>query len=309
MNADLLENYVKGSIIGLMVGDALGFPYSDWEQIPTEPEMIEGPAAEPPGCYQAPSALALCTMANINEFGGINPHDLIEKFHDFLIAGYMAPYGDVDECSDISEATVEAIKKFTTGMPPDRSGSRDADNECLTRMLPIGLWYSTESVDALIKAAHQSCIITHGTVECQVACAAYCMLVRNMLLQKSEKVFEFLADFYKTTKLPEYAQELDNLKAWRTKNRVTGGRGIQDCFWSAWKSHTLYERDYQFCVYAAVQMGNDANSTAAVAGSYSALSNGLNDIPQRWLSTVALTAEVMETISSFTNKVIARVTD
>jgi ADP-ribosyl-[dinitrogen reductase] hydrolase len=312
IDAEQLESFVKGAIMGHLIGDALGYPYSFRENLPEVIDMIPGPSGEQAGSYQAPGALSLCTIANINEFGGIQLHDLMEKFHDFLIAGYLAPHNDIDQCADISPVTVEAIKKHTNGMPPDRCGSKkedQCDNECLTRMLPIGLFYATEPVDKLIDTAHQVCAITHARVEHQVACTLYVMLVRNLLLQKAEKVFDFLEDYYKTTKRREHAEAVIELKGWKSEKQQTGGKQVQDCFWSAWKAYTLFERDYRFCVTSAIQMGNDANSTACVAGGLSALTNGLGDIPTPWLNSIALTSEVMEAVMTFTDKIVSRMTN
>ncbi len=159
----------------------------------------------------------------------------------------------------------------------------------------------------MVDAVHRATEMTHNTVIAQVASSAYCLLIRNILLQKGEKVFDFLEDYYRTVKKDEHAEKLVYLKNWKTSHRPNGSSEVENCFWSAWQAYSLYERDFRLCLYSAVQMGNNANATASVAGSFAGLSNGLEDIPQRWLSTIALSPEVMDTITTFTNTVVNRI--
>jgi len=307
MNAEELESIIKGSIVGHMIGDALGHPYSYKRKVsPAAIDMIESSSGEPPGAYQAPASLSLCTMASINDLHDINPTDILEKFNDFVIAGYL---GAEDYCTDISEITIRAVKNSTNGMPPDKCGiSEDNDNEALARILPVALFNATDSIEVLVSNVHEVASITHRHIMSQVVCSIYCLLIRNILLQKTEKVFEPLLDYYRTIKMENHAEATMSLLNWKDDHSHTGSDTVEDCFWSSWQIFSSFSGDYRACVTEAVSLGNDANSCGAVTGSLAALNNGLSDIPTKWLDTIILSPEVMETVNTFTELVLNKIT-
>lgn len=292
-NADHFELFVKGSIIGHLIGDALGHSYNfDKDKEPSD--------------YTALGSLSLCTMANINEYDGIDRKDLIEKFYDLYIGGYLS--SDI-ECHDLGPISAEALKKYSNGMPVDRCGAKEEssnDSDCLARMLPIGLYYANENIGVLISKSHEICQITHAHIMSQVCCAVYCLMIRNFLLQKSEKVFESLNNYYNEEGWDEYKDQLNMLRTWRDNNECKGTNRIEDCFWSAWQSFSKNENDYSLAVAATLELGNDRNATTAIVGSLTALRNGLNNIPARWLRTIKLSSEVMEIIIKFVDSVVSR---
>jgi len=303
------ESRIKGAIVGLLIGDALGYPYSG-KKVPIQKvDFAYGPDGEDPGTYQGASSLALCTMASICECHGIMADDIVEKFNDFLIAGYL---GSSEDCSDLSEVTIAAIKNYNNGMPPDRCGIKeDNDNECLARILPVALECATDSIDVLVDRIHHVCKITHAQEISEVTCAIYGLIIRTIIQQKPEKVFDLLEDYYKTKKMENYVKAIKDLKSWRNGDTIlqeeATGRSISDCFWSAWAAYSKFEDDYSLCVRSAISFGNDANSTGAVAGGLSGLVNGIEGIPNEWLRTLILPSEAMGVIQSFTDRVVSRI--
>ena len=304
--SEYLELFVKGAVIGHLIGDALGYPYEGvGNLVQYDIEMIAGKHGEPLGTWTAASGFMLATIANINEYDGIELDDLMEKFNDVYLGGYLMCDG---ECKDISYTTSGAIGNFTNGIPLDKCALvDDTDNDCLLRMLPIGLFYATAPVDDLITKAHAVCSLTHSTVLCQTTCAAYCLIIRNILLQQAEKALELLNDYYKVKDMEEHLVALQILRDYKSQRNPSGRKDICDSFWSAWMCHARNENDYTHCVVDAIHLGNDTNGTATLAGALSGLSNGLNDIPAKWLRGLRLTSEVMEISQVFANQIVQRI--
>lgn len=302
------ELVVKGCIIGHLIGDALGYPYENLENTAQyQIEMVRGKHEEVEGSWSAPGAFSLATMCSINEMEGLDIYDLMEKFNDVYIAGYLCPG---EECRDIGPISTQAIKNFTNGMPPDKCGVtiEPSDNESLSRILPIGLYFAAGSIDELIKNVHYVCRLTHANVLSEVTCSLYCIIIRNLLLQRAEKATELLNDYYLTMNMKNHA---DALKIVIDSKRIkpTGSKHVADSFWSAWQCYSKNEQDYECCLADAVHLGNDTNATAAISGSLSGLSNGLNNIPYRWLQTLKLDSEAMDIIQTFVNSVITKISD
>jgi len=301
---DHAELFIKGSIIGHLVGDALGYPYENASNVMQyQIEMVRGHHEEIEGSWSMPGAFSLATMDSINEYNGLDLDDVMEKFNDVYIAGYLTPN---EECKDLGPITTEAIRNYTNGMPIDRCGvkTETMDNDCLARILPIGLYFATNPINEFVDNVHAVCRLTHANAHCEVTCAAYCMVIRNLLLQRPEKALGLLSDYYRTKKMHEHLRALTSLSEYRDIKNPEGNNHVFDSFWSAWNCHTRNEQNYECCVTDAVYLGNDTNTTAAIAGAISALSNGLNDIPYKWLQTLRINNEVMEITQTFVNSVI-----
>lgn len=297
--AEHAELFIKGAIVGHLIGDALGYPWSGSNQVPDALKMIVAPGGEEPGEYTCHGALSIATIASINECEGIDQDDLMEKFYEVYIGGYMTSDGN---CYDVGKTTSQAINNHSNGMPIDRCGltnEESNDGDALARMLPVALHSCTKPIHTIIDIVHKVCGLTHRHPRSQVVCAAYCLMVRNLLLQKAEKVFDTLLQYYRELNFVDHFESTQNLQQW-TKHHNCSGLMAEDCLWTAWRSFSKYENDFRFTVTEAIQSGFDKNACGAVAGSLAAVANGLNDIPTDWLKTIRLTSEVMEVVMNFT---------
>lgn len=296
------ETRIKGAIIGLLVGDALGFPYQNNPNIEEyEIQMVQGLFGENAGCWQSPGSFSLALISSINEMGRIDYDDIMDKFLDVYLGGHLNPDGD---CKDISHITGESLKNYTNGLPIDRCGSSENnDSDCLFRMLPIALYFSSSSIDIIVDQAHKICAMTHADIENQTCCAALCLMYRNTLLQKAEKVFDTLDDFYKVKELADHRKALANLKAARYNGKT---HNTFEMFWSAWSAYSSHETDFESAIKTAIYRGNDTNGRAAIVGSISGMANGLEQIPENWQETLMLGYEARDIIDQFTNTIVSK---
>jgi len=302
-NTEQLEMFIKGSIMGMLIGDALGYAYQSVTDLPVEIDMISQSSDYPFGAYTSFSATALCTMSSINDCEEIDLPDILDKFNDLLLGSYLAAG---ENCVELSPIMTQALTRYSNGAPPDRCGIWEPkDNECMSRILPVALYCATEPIDKFIDVSHQICQITHSHPKSQICCTLYALIIRNLLLQKAEKIFDVLTAYYNNKDLEEYSEELQTVKQWKADNKCSGTSDIVDSFWSIWSSYSN-NQGYRFVVDSAIRLRNNSCVTAAMSGSIAALSGGLNDIPYRWLHTVLMPSEVMEVIEKFTQSVIGR---
>ncbi len=298
--AERLIYLVKGSIMGHLVGDALGFPYRNLnEEMPDTIDMVEDVERIPAGSYTNVGAMSLCTMANINECKGIDINDLMEKFYDMHVGNYLVAN---EEAMATSETTGQAIKNYSNGIPIDRCAVDADDNQALSRILPIGLFYANENINTLIEKVLLVCRVTHRDLESQICCVLYCLLIRNIFLQKPEKVFDLLEQYLKDEKIDDYWEKFHYIKKWKDSHTCTGGRDVVNSFWSTWSSYTN-NNDFQGAIISAVKLGNDTNVTAALTGGIMGLSKGSNDIPVRWLRRLCLDSEARNIVQCFVETV------
>lgn len=295
---DYTELLIKGAVIGHLIGDSLGYANIAKEKLyPHQVQLVD--SILPAGTYTFKSAQMLAVISSIVDSDGINPEDIAEKLYEIYVGGYLTPDG---ECDDIGLTTVQSVKNHANGMSYNQCGLKEEiynDSECLTRMLGIGLYCANKSVDELILKSHEVCAITHASVKSQVVCALYSLIIRNIYLQKNEKAFELLLDYYKTKEMKEYYDSLQNLKEWKKENTLSGDQTLEDTFWTTWTTFAQYPDDYSDAVSNGLVNSKNRNTIGSLIGSLSGLSNGLNEIPTKWLDKIRLPDEVLILVTEF----------
>ncbi len=251
--------------------------------------------------------MLLCTISSINEMDGIDAEDIMEKFRDFYVAGYMTPEG---ECFQISEAVSQAIKNYSIGMPPDRCGVKDnaaLDNNALARILPIALYCASSSTEEIVRQAHEVTAITHNSPTSQVCSALYALLVRSLVSQKGEKAFDILEEHYKSNNMDSYAYTLSNVKKWVSQGEAKGSSFVIDTFWSAWQCYAKHQTEFQHCMTACFRFGQNGGALGCLAGGLSGLTLGINEIPESWMRELKLDESAAGEISRFAQKVVQQI--
>ena len=221
------KDFVKGAIYGHIIGEAVGFPLKNISVAPKHFDMY-GTSTYPKGSYGDASSMMLCTLAAINECRSISVEDILDMLQDWYVGGFLTIDGD---CIEIKTNVSQALTNYTNGFPPDRCGINEEsqnNNAALLRTLPIALFCSCKSIDDFVENIHQAAKITNPQHDNQVCCVLYGLLVRNMLLDKKEKIFELLEDYYKTKKQKEYSLVLKNILTWRNSNSMKGTENVID---------------------------------------------------------------------------------
>ncbi len=284
------EDKIRGGIIGLLVGDALGVPYEfhDRISIPTFDEIeLEPPAyfrrshaGVPIGTYSDDGAQALCLLASLLECGKFDAED----FADRLVRWFREDYLAVDEMFDVGVQTQRAILNLRKGIAPLAAGPTDEKNNgngSLMRVLPLALWHRGSDLELIADAFDQSAV-THGHLRAKLCCALYCLWARRILENVENAWEKAVATLYEI--FPEGTIENAELETQISpKDTIyeTNGSGyVVDSLRSArW---ACGNETYEKIVKAAISLGNDTDTTACIAGGIAGLKFGLNATPARW---------------------------
>lgn len=292
MNADK----VYSGIMGLVVGDALGVPFEFCQRDTFKAEGMTGYGThnQPPGTWSDDSSMTLATLKSLALNKGINPDDIMARFARWLERGSYTPYGEV---FDIGNATYSAIQRFRGGTPLSRCGGRtafDNGNGALMRILPLAFVPHTRYELRTVAG------LTHAHEISQIACEIYVETAVNLLagMHKHDAVFN--AGGY----WPDCFDRLFWLTSLgREEIRSTGYvvDTLEAALWCLLKTDS-----YRACVLTAVNLGDDTDTIAAVAGGLAGILYGVGGekgIPEEWIEQIARHDEIKQLCERFAQQI------
>lgn len=232
-------------------------------------------AGTPPGTYSDDGAQALVLAASLLAHDGLDLDDFGRRLVDWARSGYCAVDGRV---FDIGMQTSRALRRLEAGASAATSGPGEEwenGNGALMRVLPLALWHFG-SDDELVALARRQSLPTHGHPRSQLCCALYCLWARRLLLAHDADPFGAAAAALR--RIVGADAELELILDPRNAERVGGSGYVVDTIWSA--RHALAQGDsFARVVLAAIMLGNDTDTTAAVAGGLAGVRYGYHDIP------------------------------
>ncbi|MGZ3460533.1 MAG: ADP-ribosylglycohydrolase family protein [Archangium sp.] len=288
------QERIAGGLYGLLIGDALGVPYEFRPPalIP-EPALIEfdpppgysrAHARVPPGTWSDDGTHALCLLASLQDRNGLDLEDLGRRLVNWYELGYMAVDSVVFDVGMQTRAALAELRAGTPALEAGPSDERHNGNGSLMRVLPLALWHQGDDA-ALARDAMLQSRVTHGHMRAQVCCALYCLWARRTLEGSADAWTDAVATF--RALYPEGLEPRKELEWAVRPDSPFPGRGsgyVVDCLRSA--RDCVARGPYERVVKAAISLGDDTDTTAAVAGGIAGLRDGIQAIPERWRSAL-----------------------
>jgi ADP-ribosylglycohydrolase len=284
----------RGSLLGLAVGDALGTTLEFKSPGSFEPihDMVGGgPFGLKPGQWTDDTSMALCLATSLVECGGFDAADQMRRYVRWWREGYLSSTG---RCFDIGNATRDALGRFEQSGDP-LAGSTDphtAGNGSLMRLAPVALAFANDAEKAIQQAAESS-RTTHGAATAVDACRYFASLLVGVLWGRDKK--ELLAPHFCVhkdywTKHPLHT-EVAAVAAGSFKQRkppqIRGtGYVVQSLEAALWAFHST--DNFRDGCLAAVNLGDDADTTGAIYGQLAGAYYGPGQIPASWLEKLTL---------------------
>jgi ADP-ribosyl-[dinitrogen reductase] hydrolase len=298
----------EGALYGSLVGDALGVPveFSHREQRDADPVTdmrAFGTWNQPAGTWSDDGALLLCTAETLID--GTDIERTGAAFVRWMKKGEWAAHGKI---FDIGGATQAALSRIYTGCPASLAGGQDAEsngNGSLMRILPIALRFHSASPDTVSSIAMQFSAITHAHIRSQLACSLYCLFAQRLLAgetiplayQQTLRCFRPIIAGH-----PQEQSHFDRLLSGRlleeprTKIR-SSGYVLDTLEASIWCLH--HHRDFASTVLAAVNLGEDTDTTGCVTGGLAGIHYRISSIPSVWMDTLPRKPELEALFSRF----------
>lgn len=248
----------------------------------------QGPYDLKPGEWTDDTSMALCLATSLTELGRFDPRDQMLRYCQWRDHGYLSSNG---RCFDIGNTVARALRRFNqTGEP--FSGSTEpgsAGNGCIMRLAPVPMFFYPDR-ELAIRMSGESSRTTHGALECVDACRLLgAMLVKALSgAEKEEILFEHGLSDLMTKSIVSIARGDYRHKP---KAEIQGTGYVVRCLEAALCCF-LETNGFKEAILRAANLGDDADTTAAVCGQLAGAYYGESGIPSAWLERLAMREKI-----------------
>jgi ADP-ribosylglycohydrolase len=303
-----VESHFVGSVVGLAVGDALGYPaeFRRRTQLLSEigPDGITdfislkdprfsrpfftGPD-HPPGTFTDDTQMTIAVAESLLDAGRADLDHLMRE-----MGGRFVTWSCSEKNNRAPGATcMEGCGNLARGVHWRDAGVAESKGcGSAMRVAPIGLYYN--DLDQVAEVARASSLLTHGHPAALEAAAAGAIMVALALVgagpeqihaEVIERCCERSADFAASWRkvpallphLPEKVLSKDGLgEGWVAEEAVASA---MYCFWRS-------PDDFREAIHTAINTDGDSDSIGTITGSVIGARLGISAIPASWRDTI-----------------------
>lgn len=277
--SELLARY-QGCLLGLAAGDAVGttVEFRAKDSFPPVTGMEGGgPFHLQAGQWTDDTSMALCLAESLVTCNGFDAKDQMNRYLNWWKWGYLSSTG---HCFDIGMTVASALQKFANDGEPfaGSSNPRTAGNGSLMRLAPVVLWFFPDQAQVL-EYAQASSRTTHAAPEALASCRLFAQQLMNALQGKSKR--ETLTDIAQLPEQENLRHIAEGRYLQKTRAEIFGTgycvQSLEAALWCFAKGN-----DFEETILLATNLGDDADTTAAIAGQLAGAFYGINGIPQTW---------------------------
>ncbi|MDR2195677.1 MAG: O-acetyl-ADP-ribose deacetylase [Gallionellaceae bacterium] len=285
-----LLNRYQGSLLGLACGDAVGVSVEFLARgsFPPVTGMSGGGIFNlEAGKWTDDTSMALCLAESLVEEKRFDPHGQMTRYLNWWRHGYFSSTGT---CFDIGGTTRSALARFEVSDNP-YSGSdapNTAGNGSLMRLAPVALFFHPD-LSLVLRYAAESSRLTHAAPEAVDCCRLLAFVISRALSGLHRNAL--LLDAAQHLKEPAVLAIANGSYLSKSESNIRGsGYAVESLEASLWCiAHTNSFRD---AILAAANLGDDADTTAAITGQIAGALYGRDAIPQDWLDRLYMRGDI-----------------
>jgi ADP-ribosyl-[dinitrogen reductase] hydrolase len=284
---DAIRDRAMGSILGLVVGDALGAPF-EFQRVSAIPSPL--PAFElpwmglPPGTWTDDTAMARNLWVSlITNRGVFDPDDLVRRHLAWLATGPP----------DVGNLTRRVLSRLRDGDPDaarayveQRGPEVSAGNGSVMYCAPLGVLHASDP-QALTELAPALSALTHWDERCRTACLAVTLAAASLVAGSDPE--RAAVDSIAEVADREGGEELEYLVGEAGRARPIDGPDMGFTLFTAGIALQVAGegRGFEEGLRYVVGLGGDTDTNAAVAGALLGAAHGMAAIPPGWLEQLA----------------------
>lgn len=282
----------RGCLLGLACGDAVGTAV-EFKTRGTFNPVVDmdggGPFNLQAGEWTDDTSMALCLAHSLIYCKGFNPVDQMNRYCNWWRVGYMSSNG---ECFDIGITVLSALKRYLETEDPF-AGSTDpqsAGNGALMRLAPVPMYYAMNSAK-VFKFCGESTRTTHAAQEAIECSRLFGLQLSTALLGASKE--KILTANYPEPLSPKLQSIAGGDYRLKTEGQIKGsGYSVESLEAALWSFNST--DCFEDAVLRAANLGDDADTTAAICGQIAGAYYGVNSIPDQWLQKLVMRTEICE---------------
>ncbi|MDV5144524.1 ADP-ribosylglycohydrolase family protein [Streptomyces sp. SBC-4] len=273
-----------GAVLGSAVGDALGAPFEFGlagvfrERFPDGIGELCGGGGWDPGEATDDTQMAVLVGESLLDHGGLDLPDVFHRFRRWAAA-------------DPKDIGLQTEQVLLGGDPWDRAASmhfqingRAAGNGSLMRASTSAVYFAARGRTATMDAGRRIAALTHGDGAAWEGTAILHELVR-VALHGEDPVAALPATLAEVA--PQHRERWATVlaPAWHPDDATEFNGAVWPCLGSAvWAVRTT--DSFEEALAAAVDLGGDTDTVAAVTGMLAGAVYGPDALPARWTSTL-----------------------
>ena len=296
MNVDLRSRY-HGTLLGLACGDAVGttVEFSPRGSFAPVTDMTGGgPFALRAGQWTDDTSMALCLGESLLACDGFDARDQMGRYLNWWKWGYLSATG---ECFDIGMTVRNALSKFDQSGEPfcGFTDPKTAGNGSLMRLVPAVL-FAYPNLQNLLHCATESSRTTHAAAEALESCALFANLLHAALggAEKSELFAQLECPLHQ----PKLVALATGEFVHKAENQIRGNGYCVDSLEAAlW---CFFNTDsFESAILKAANLGDDADTTAAIVRQIAGAFYGVDAMPAHWLTRLAMRDDITQMADNF----------
>ena len=288
---------IKAVVIGHAVGDALGLPveFCSREELREEPVTDMqgyGTYPVPAGAWSDDTSMSLAALEVLCRKNWRWDY-IMNNFVGWLRDGRNTPTG---EAFDVGRTCLRAIENYAYNRKPapecGLTGERSNGNGSLMRIHPFVLYAYANQIpyDKWLELVRNASMLTHAHDVSCVGCMIYAFVLFHLLgdhcrdsvnlgLRRAECHLRDVSGIERYSRI--FKSDFSEL----TESEIKSTGYVVDTLEAAlWCVLTTW--NYRDCVLKAVNLGDDTDTVAAIAGGLAGAIYGYDGIPKEWRDTL-----------------------
>jgi len=289
---------IKAVMIGHAIGDALGVPveFCEREELKTNPVVDMrgyGTYPVPAGSWSDDTSMSIAALDSLAK-GTVNLDEIMDNFVEWVEEGKYTPTG---KSFDIGRTCLQAIRAYLICQDTNECGQigeYSNGNGSLMRIHPFALFAIAKgmTLGKSLDVIREGSIITHAHPRSIYGCGIYSMVLWDILrgadkasIPSTIENASVLFDGIYPEESEHYEWAFYKKLTTKTEDELSGSGYVVNTLEAAlWC--LLTTNSYKECVLKAVNLGEDTDTVAAIAGGLAGALYGYDSIPQEWKDTL-----------------------
>ena len=298
-------NLGQSLLLGIAVGDALGVPVEftsrDFLRAhPVKDMLAYGTHNQPLGTWSDDSSLSFCLAESLSA-NAYDLKDIAKGIVSWFQDATWTPNGNVFDIGGQTRNAIDELvaifkrKNFAELNQRHNNNEFSNGNGALMRILPLA--FETFDLPILKKwqLIKEVGSLTHAHIRSNMACMIAVLFIEELLdgvkkniaylVAKNQCLSFFESNDFPRTEIDKFCRILAfNIQSFEEEEIKSDGyvlHTLEAALWCVMKGES-----YEETVLMAVNLGEDTDTTAAVAGGMAGLIYGASSIPKKWLDVL-----------------------